>query len=45
VILLLSLGNGSRGDDGVGLALGRALVHRLPPGTSRSHAACRSPSL
>jgi hydrogenase maturation protease len=33
VILLLSLGNGSRGDDGVGLALGRALVARLPPGS------------
>jgi len=33
VILLLSLGNGSRGDDGVGLALGRALSERLPPGS------------
>jgi len=33
VILLLSLGNGSRGDDGVGLALGRALAARLPPGS------------
>jgi len=36
VILLLSLGNGSRGDDGVGLALGRALVERLPPGSHLS---------
>jgi hydrogenase maturation protease len=33
VILLLSLGNGSRGDDGVGLVLGRALMARLPPGS------------
>jgi hydrogenase maturation protease len=33
VILVLSLGNGSRGDDGVGLALGRVLVSRLPPGS------------
>ncbi len=33
MILLLSLGNGSRGDDGVGLAIGRALVSRLPPGS------------
>jgi hydrogenase maturation protease len=33
VILLLALGNGSRGDDGVGLALGRSLVARLPPGS------------
>ncbi len=33
MILLLSLGNGSRGDDGVGLALGRALAARLPPGS------------
>jgi len=33
VILLLSLGNGSRGDDGVGLSLGRALSARLPPGS------------
>ena len=33
MILLLALGNGSRGDDGVGLALGRALVTRLPPGS------------
>jgi hydrogenase maturation protease len=33
VILLLSLGNGSRGDDGVGLAIGRALAARLPPGS------------
>ena len=33
MILLLSLGNGSRGDDGVGLAIGRALVGRLPPGS------------
>lgn len=32
MILLLSLGNGSRGDDGVGVALGRALAARLPPG-------------
>jgi len=31
VILLLALGNGSRGDDGVGVALGRALAARLPP--------------
>jgi hydrogenase maturation protease len=30
VVLLLALGNGSRGDDGVGVALGRALVARLP---------------
>jgi hydrogenase maturation protease len=33
VILLLALGNGSRGDDGVGVALGRALAARLPPGS------------
>ena len=33
MILLLSLGNGSRGDDGVGLALGRALSARLPAGS------------
>jgi hydrogenase maturation protease len=32
VILLLALGNASRGDDGVGMALGRALAARLPPG-------------
>jgi hydrogenase maturation protease len=31
VILVLALGNGSRGDDGVGVALGRALVAKLPP--------------
>jgi hydrogenase maturation protease len=30
VVLLLALGNGSRGDDGVGVALGRALAARLP---------------
>jgi hydrogenase maturation protease len=34
VILLLALGNGSRGDDGVGVALGRALAARLPPGAA-----------
>lgn len=34
MILLLALGNGSRGDDGVGVALGRALAARLPPGTA-----------
>lgn len=34
MILLLALGNGSRGDDGVGVALGRALSARLPPGAS-----------
>ncbi len=33
MILLLALGNGSRGDDGVGVALGRALAGRLPPGS------------
>jgi hydrogenase maturation protease len=33
VILVLALGNGSRGDDGVGVALGRALAARLPPGS------------
>ena len=33
MILLLALGNGSRGDDGVGVALGRALAARLPPGS------------
>ena len=30
MVLLLALGNGSRGDDGVGVALGRALAARLP---------------
>ena len=34
MILLLALGNGSRGDDGVGVALGRALAARLPPGAA-----------
>jgi len=34
VILLLALGNGSRGDDGVGVALGRALAARLPAGSA-----------
>jgi len=34
LILLLALGNGSRGDDGVGVALGRALAARLPPGAA-----------
>jgi hydrogenase maturation protease len=34
VILLLALGNGSRGDDGVGVALGRALAAKLPPGAA-----------
>lgn len=33
MILLLALGNGSRGDDGVGVALGRALAQRLPVGS------------
>jgi hydrogenase maturation protease len=33
VILVLALGNGSRGDDGVGVVLGRALTARLPPGS------------
>jgi hydrogenase maturation protease len=33
VILLLALGNASRGDDGVGVALGRALTALLPPGS------------
>jgi hydrogenase maturation protease len=32
VILLLALGNVSRGDDGVGVILGRSLAARLPPG-------------
>jgi hydrogenase maturation protease len=30
--MILALGNASRGDDGVGVALGRALAARLPPG-------------
>jgi hydrogenase maturation protease len=34
VILLLALGNGSRGDDGVGVAMGRALAGQLPPGSA-----------
>lgn len=34
MILLLALGNGSRGDDGVGVALGRALAARLPSGAA-----------
>ncbi len=34
MILLLALGNASRGDDGVGVALGRALAARLPPGAA-----------
>ena len=32
VILLLALGNGSRGDDGVGVQVGRALAAALPAG-------------
>jgi hydrogenase maturation protease len=31
MVLLLALGNGTRGDDGAGVALGRALAARLPP--------------
>jgi hydrogenase maturation protease len=34
VILLLALGNVSRGDDGVGVAMGRALASRLAPGSA-----------
>jgi hydrogenase maturation protease len=34
VILLLALGNGTRGDDGVGVAMGRALAARLPPASA-----------
>ena len=30
--MLLALGNATRGDDGVGVVLGRALAARLPPG-------------
>jgi hydrogenase maturation protease len=31
--MLLALGNTTRGDDGVGVVLGRALAARLPPGS------------